>query len=327
MTEDKLLQVEHLTVHYETPDGVVEAINDVSFALGRGESLGLVGETGAGKTSIALAIMGLLPKPPANVISGSMIFDGRELTQLSAKELREIRGSDISMIFQDPMTALNPVFTVGSQVAEVIRIHDKVSKLEANLRARHMLEMVGIGEDRFNEYPHQFSGGMKQRVVIAIALACNPRLLIADEPTTALDVTIQAQVLASINKLKKELGTSLILITHDFGVVARCCDRCAIVYAGEIVESGTLEQIYDDPKHPYTIGLFGSIPSIDADADRLTSIPGLMSDPMNLPPYCSFYERCSRRCDRCTEGNPRAIDVGDNHVVKCFLFDEGKESG
>ena len=326
MAEDKLLKVENLTVHYETPDGVVEAINDVSFELGRGESLGLVGETGAGKTSIALAIMGLLPKPPANIISGTVTFDGRELTALSPKELREIRGGDISMIFQDPMTALNPVFTVGSQVAEVIRIHDKVSKLEANLRARQMLEMVGIAEDRFNEYPHQFSGGMKQRVVIAIALACNPRLLIADEPTTALDVTIQAQVLASINKLKKELGTSLILITHDFGVVARCCDRCAIVYAGEIVESGTLEQIFDDPKHPYTVGLFGSIPSIDEDADRLMSIPGLMSDPMNLPPYCSFYERCSRRCDRCMEGNPKAVDVGDNHIVKCFLFDEGKES-
>ena len=327
MSEDKLLSVKNLIVHYETPDGVVEAVNDVSFELGRGESLGLVGETGAGKTSIALAIMGLLPTPPANVIGGSVVFDGKELTALSPREMREIRGGDVSMIFQDPMTALNPVFTIGSQVAEVIRIHDKVSKLEANLRARKMLEMVGIGEDRFNEYPHQFSGGMKQRVVIAIALACNPKLLIADEPTTALDVTIQAQVLASINRLKKELGTSLILITHDFGVVARCCDRCAIVYAGEIVESGTLEQIYDEPKHPYTVGLFGSIPSIDADVERLKPIPGLMSDPMNLPPYCSFYERCPERCERCTQGNPEPVDLGGGHVVKCFLFSEGKERG
>ena len=325
MKEENLLEIKNLTIHYETQDGVVEAVNNVSFNIAPGESFGLVGETGAGKTSIALSILGLLPHPPARIVNGEVIFNGRKLTKMSKKELREIRGAEISMIFQDPMTALNPVYTVGSQVAEVIRLHDKVSRLEATMRAKQMLEAVGIAEERFNEYPHQFSGGMKQRVLIAIALACTPKLLIADEPTTALDVTIQAQVLASIRELKTKLNTSLLLITHDLGIVARNCDRCAVMYAGEIVEVGTLEHIFDDPRHPYTIGLFGSIPSIDEDVERLKPIPGLMSNPMDLPPYCSFYDRCEKHCERCRQIDPELVDIGGGHMVKCVLCSEKEE--
>lgn len=324
--DEKILTVKNLVVHYETPDGVAEAVNNVSFDLEKGESLGLVGETGAGKTSIALSLMGLLPHPPAHVIQGEVIYNGENLLHMDKKDLQRIRGNEISMIFQDPMTSLNPVETIGSQVAEVIRVHTKCSRAQADVKAQEMLLAVGIAPDRFNEYPHQFSGGMKQRVVIAIALACNPGLLIADEPTTALDVTIQAQVLAQIKALKKTYGTSMILITHDFGIVADICDKCAIVYAGEIVEAGTLEQIFDHRMHPYTIGLFDSIPSLDVDVKRLKPIPGLMSDPMDLPPYCSFYARCSSRCERCREGEPPMTVLEDGHMVKCFLCQKEKRT-
>lgn len=320
MDKETILNVENLIVHYETKDGVCEAINNISFQLAKGESLGMVGETGAGKTSIALTIMGLLPKPPANIIGGRIEFKGENLLEKSVKEMRKIRGNDISMIFQDPMTALNPVVPVGDQIAEVVRLHNKVSKAEAMAKAKEMLQMVGIPSERCKDYPHQFSGGMKQRVVIAIALACNPELLIADEPTTALDVTIQAQVLESIKQLKEEYGTSLIFITHDFGIVANVCERCAVIYAGEIVEMGTVEQVFRNPSHPYTKGLFESIPSLDEDVERLKPIPGLMSDPMNLPPYCSFYDRCEHRCEACKAGEPHVTDLGDGHVVKCILY-------
>lgn len=322
---DNILSVKNLVVHYETQDGVAEAVNNISFSLKKGEALGLVGETGAGKTTVALSIMGLLPHPPAHVIQGEIEFNGEDLLQKDKKQMRTIRGNDISMIFQDPMTALNPVETIGSQVAEVIRLHNKVSKAEANVMAQEMLLTVGIQPDRFNEYPHQFSGGMKQRVVIAIALACNPTLLLADEPTTALDVTIQAQVLQQIKELREKFGTSMILITHDFGVVADICDKCAILYAGEIVEAGTLEQIFDHPMHPYTKGLFDSIPSLDDEVDRLKPIPGMMSSPMDLPPYCSFYDRCEHRCDKCKERDSVSVDVGEGHIVKCLLYE--KEGG
>ena len=320
MDKEKILKIENLIVHYETKDGVCEAINNISFELARGESLGMVGETGAGKTSIALTIMGLLPKPPANIIAGSIEFKGENLWEKTDKEMRSIRGNDISMIFQDPMTALNPVLPVGEQIAEVVQLHNKMSKAEALAKAQEMLQTVGIPPERYKDYPHQFSGGMKQRVVIAIALACNPELLIADEPTTALDVTIQAQVLKSIKELKEQYGTSLIFITHDFGIVANVCERCAVIYAGEIVEMGTVDQVFRNPSHPYTKGLFDSIPSLDEDVDRLKPIPGLMSDPMNLPPYCSFYDRCERRCDACMAGEPPVVDLGDGHVVKCILY-------
>ncbi len=319
-TEDALLDIRNLVIHYETEDGIVEAVNNISFKLRKGEALGLVGETGAGKTTVCLSVMGLLPSPPAHVIQGEIIYNGENILEMSPKKLRTIRGNEIGMIFQDPMTSLNPVFTIGNQVAEVIHLHNHISKAEAEVKAIEMLESVGIPADRFSEYPHQFSGGMKQRVVIAIALACNPQLLLADEPTTALDVTIQAQVLAAIRKLRQQLGTALVLVTHDLGIVADNCDKCAIVYAGEIVEYGTVEQFFDHPSHPYAVGLLQSIPSLDTDVERLKPIPGLMSDPMDLPPYCSFYDRCEHRCDACKAGEPPLVDIGDGHLVKCVLF-------
>ncbi len=347
MSEEKknLLEIENLVVHYETDEAVVEAVNDVSFSIAPGEILGVVGETGAGKTTIGLSIMGLLPKPPARVISGSIKLAGEELLnktkdpkgffdfkgkRLRKKEdkrlgkmMRTIRGKLITMMFQDPMTALNPVTYVGEQIAEVIRIHEKCSRADAEKRACDMLEMVGIPAARYKEYPHQFSGGMKQRVVIAIALACRPELIIADEPTTALDVTIQAQVLELMKGLQKELGTAMMLVTHDFGVVAEICDRCIVVYAGEIVESGTLEHIFDNPLHPYTKGLFDSLPNLEEDTDRLKPIDGLMPNPMDLPSYCSFYDRCPVRCDRCKEGNPKLVEVEPGHCVRCTPVTSG----
>ena len=271
-----ILEIKNLTIHYVTDDEVVKAVNDISITLEEGESLGLVGETGAGKTTTAMGVLGLVPDPPGKIISGEVIYKGKDLLKLSDAEMRKIRGHEISMIFQDPMTALNPVLTVGDQIMEVIRLHQKVSKAEALKRAMEMMEMVGIEGGRCNEYPHQFSGGMKQRIVIAIALACNPSLLIADEPTTALDVTIQAQVLDLIDNLKKKFNTSLVLITHDLGVVAEVCDKVAIVYAGKIVEYGNLKHIYNNPLHPYTKGLFGSIPDFSHKAHRLNPIKGLM---------------------------------------------------
>ena len=325
---------------------MVEAVNDVSFSIAPGEILGVVGETGAGKTTIGLSIMGLLPKPPANVIQNSILLNGEELLNKNPrpknvfdfltkrrykseekrinKMMRHIRGKTITMMFQDPMTALNPVIYVGDQIAEVIRIHEKVSRADAEKKACDMLEMVGIPADRYKEYPHQFSGGMKQRVVIAIALACRPDLIIADEPTTALDVTIQAQVLKMMKDLQKELGTAMILITHDFGVVADICDRCIVVYAGEIIEGGNLEHIFDRPLHPYTKGLFAALPNLEEDTDRLTPIEGLMPNPMDLPSYCSFYERCPMRCDECMEGNPKLVEVEPGHLVRCWRVSSGE---
>lgn len=317
--EQIVLEVDDLVVHYNTEDGVAEAVNGISFKLHKGETLGLVGETGAGKTSVALAIMGLLPTPPSKIIRGKIKLDGEELIGKKNKEMQKIRGAKIGMIFQDPMTSLNPVMSVGDQIAEVIRLHENISKGEASVKAGKMLENVGIAADRYKEYPHQFSGGMKQRVVIAIALACNPSILIADEPTTALDVTIQAQVLELINNLREDYGTSVIMITHDLGVVAETCDKCAVVYAGEIVEAGSLEDIFINAKHPYTKGLFDSIPRLDVIVDRLKPIKGLMSDPMTLPNYCSFYERCDHACEACKNGEPKAVEVSPGHIVRCNL--------
>ena len=319
-----ILEIENLTIHYVTDDETVEAVNGISLTLKEGESLGLVGETGAGKTTTALGILRLVPDPPGRIISGSIRYKGRDLMKLSESEMRKIRGHEISMIFQDPMTALNPVLTVGDQIMEVIRLHQKVSKAEALRRAMEMMEMVGIEGGRYNEYPHQFSGGMKQRIVIAIALACNPSLLIADEPTTALDVTIQAQVLDLIDNLKKKFNTSLLLITHDLGVVADVCDKVAIVYAGRIVEYGDLEQIYNSPQHPYTIGLFGSIPDFSRKAHRLNPIKGLMPDPSNLPAGCAFADRCPDASDACRAAQPRAVETQPGHIVRCVKYDRGE---
>lgn len=317
---ENMLNVENLVIHYETDEEVVEAVNNISFQLKKGEVLGLVGETGAGKTTTALGIMGLLPPKVGHVIQGKIELDGENLFDKSEREMRDIRGKKISMIFQDPMTALNPVKTVGEQIAEVVLLHSRCSKVEALKRAQDMLAMVGIVPERYKDYPHQFSGGMKQRIVIAIALACEPELLIADEPTTALDVTIQAQILDMMRSLQKKQGTSMILITHDLGVVAEMCDHCAVMYAGELVEYGTVEEIFDNPKHPYTKALYQSIPSLDKDVDRLHVVPGMVTDPSNLPEYCSFADRCESKCDLCEKADPKMIRLNEDHCVKCLQY-------
>ena len=317
---ENMLNVENLVIHYETDEEVVEAVNNISLRLKKGEVLGLVGETGAGKTTTALGIMGLLPPKVGHVIQGKIELDGENLFDKSEREMRDIRGKKISMIFQDPMTALNPVKTVGEQIAEVVLLHSRCSKVEALKRAQDMLAMVGIVPERYKDYPHQFSGGMKQRIVIAIALACEPELLIADEPTTALDVTIQAQILDMMRSLQKKQGTSMILITHDLGVVAEMCDHCAVMYAGELVEYGTVEEIFDNPKHPYTKALYQSIPSLDKDVDRLHVVPGMVTDPSNLPEYCSFADRCESKCDLCEKADPKMIRLNEDHCVKCLQY-------
>ena len=317
---DKILVVKDLVIHYETDEEVVEAVNGIELELEKGKVLGLVGETGAGKTTTALGIMGLLPAKVGHVVQGSIWLEGEDLLSKTQKEMREVRGKKVSMIFQDPMTALNPVKTVGDQIAEVVLLHNHCSKAEAMKRAQDMLAMVGIVPERYKEYPHQVSGGMKQRIVIAIALACEPDLLIADEPTTALDVTIQAQILDMMRKLQKDKGTSMILITHDLGVVAEMCDDVAVMYAGQIVEYGPLVEVFDHPKHPYTRALYKSIPSLDKDVERLHVIPGLVPDPANLPAYCSFYERCQEKCDKCREFEPWAVEAAPGHVAKCIQY-------
>ena len=321
MADKPLLEVKDLVIHYETDDGVVKALNGVNIHIGVGETLGLVGETGAGKTTLAKGIMRLIPNPPGKILGGEVIFEGQDLLKLSTNGMEAIRGRDISMRFQDPMTSLNPGLTVGEQIMEVIENHNtSLSRQEARKWAENMLERVGIPAERFGEYPHQFSGGMKQRVVIAIALACNPKLLIADEPTTALDVTIQAQVLEMIYKLKSENNTSMILITHDLGVVAQNCDYVAIIYAGEVVEYGTLREIYKDTKHPYTEGLFGSIPSLTSDVKRLQAIDGMMPDPTKLPEGCVFCERCKYAVPECSKTHPGMVTVGGTHQVRCIRY-------
>lgn len=315
----KQLEVKNLHVHYVTDEALVKAVNGVSFSLDKGESLGLVGETGAGKTTTALSLLRLVPNPPGKIVDGEILLEGEELLKYKESEMRKLRGNKIAMIFQDPMTSLNPVLPVGDQIAEVIKFHNKgISLADANRRAAAMLETVGIEAGRMGEYPHQFSGGMKQRVVIAIALACDPDILIADEPTTALDVTIQAQVLNLMKNLKKERGTSMIMITHDLGVVAEICDKVAIMYAGEIVECGTLDQVYRRPVHPYTKGLFTSIPDLHKHVKRLTPIKGLMPDPSNLPAGCAFCPRCPEAEKRCGMKAPEYVETEPGHMVKCF---------
>ncbi|MCQ2499980.1 MAG: ABC transporter ATP-binding protein [Lachnospiraceae bacterium] len=323
MKSENLLEIKDLVIKYETSDGVVHAVNGVNLTIEKGTTLGLVGETGAGKTTVAKGIMGIVPNPPGKVKSGEIYFEGEDLLKKDAASMRKIRGNEVSMIFQDPMTSLNPVMTVGDQIAEVIGIHQNLNKKEAALKAKEMLEMVGIPADRSIEYPHQFSGGMKQRVVIAIALACNPQLLIADEPTTALDVTIQAQVLDMMTNLKNQMNTSMLLITHDLGVVAQICDNVAIMYAGEIVEYGTLRDVFKSTTHPYTEGLFGSIPSLTADVKRLSPINGLMPDPMNLPIGCKFSPRCKYADDRCRSQAPVMTQLSATHCAACWRA--GKE--
>ena len=321
MEQETLLSVKDLTIHYITDDGVMKAVNGISFDLKKGETLGLVGETGAGKTTTALGIMRLVPDPPGKIVSGEILWNGKNLLKVGKLGMRAIRGKEISMIFQDPMTSLNPVMTVGAQLSEVIRIHEKLSRADAAIRAGEMLELVGIPSERMDEYPHQFSGGMKQRVVIAMALACNPLMIIADEPTTALDVTIQAQVLDLMRSLREKFGTATLMITHDLGVVAEICDRVAIIYAGQIVEQGTLEEIYENTKHPYTKGLFASLPDMSSRAHRLHPIKGLMPDPSNLPSGCPFHPRCDHARPECAQRTPVRTEVTPGHFVNCLLYE------
>ncbi|MBR6114428.1 MAG: ABC transporter ATP-binding protein [Oscillospiraceae bacterium] len=313
-----ILEIKDLAVQYVTDEAVVEAVNHIDLSLEQGESLGLVGETGAGKTTTALSVMQLLPDVSARIVSGEIYFEGEDLIRISPAKKREYRGNKVSMIFQDPMTALNPTLSVGDQIMEVILLHNRISREEAKNRAVEMMELVGLPGERFNDYPHQFSGGMKQRVIIAIALACRPSLLIADEPTTALDVTIQAQVLHLIARLKEEEQTSLILITHDLGIVAETCQKAAIMYAGEIMEYGTVEHIFNNTAHPYTEGLFGSIPNLNRKVSRLTPIPGLAPDPAALPRGCKFAPRCRYATPACSEAEVPVYEIEPGHLVKCL---------
>ena len=314
---EPLLEIKDLVVKFHTMDATIEAVNGVSLSVDVGETLGLVGETGAGKTTTALSILNLIQSPPGKIEQGEIMFDGRDILKMNDAELHAIRGSAISMIFQDPMTALNPIFRVEDQIAEVIRIHENLSRPDSVKKAREMLEFVGIPGERGSDYPHQFSGGMKQRVVIAMALACSPRLLIADEPTTALDVTIQAQVLDMINDLKRKMGSSMLLITHDLGVVAETCDKVAIMYAGEIVECGPIEDIFNHTAHPYTVGLFNSLPNLDNDVRRLKPIRGLMPDPANLPKGCKFNPRCPYADEQCQNEQPELRELTPGHFCRC----------
>ncbi len=313
------LSVKNLSVEYTSGGSVIKAVNNVSFDLEAGSTLGLVGETGAGKTTIAKSILRILPEMSSRVTGGEILLNGTDMLKLSEKEMLHIRGGQISMIFQDPMTALNPVQTVGDQIAEGILLHNKVSKGDARDMALDIFKMVGITEERYNNYPHQFSGGMKQRVVIAMALACNPKLLLADEPTTALDVTIQAQVLEMIRDIREKLNTAMILITHDLGVVAEMCDNVAVVYAGEIIEYGTKRHVFKNPSHPYTRGLFNSLPSMTEKSSRLHPIEGLPPDPSNLPQGCKFHERCPYAVEACAHQETVLEEIEPGHLCSCMM--------
>ncbi|MCI8539857.1 MAG: ABC transporter ATP-binding protein [Oscillospiraceae bacterium] len=318
----KILEIRDLVIEYRTMDGTVYAVNHVSLDIEEGETLGLVGETGAGKTTTALGVLRLIPDPPGVIRQGRICLKGKNVMEMSPEELRAMRGDEISMIFQDPMTALNPVLTVGEQIAEIYFLHNDCTKAESMAKAREMLEMVGIPGERAGDFPHQFSGGMKQRVVIAIALACQPSLIIADEPTTALDVTIQAQVLAMMRQLREQFHTAMLLITHDLGVVAEACDKVAIMYSGEIVEYGTLEHIFEHTAHPYTMGLFNSLPSLDKDARRLIPIHGLMPDPTDLPKGCAFHPRCPYAREECRQSHPAFHELENGHMCRCHFAGE-----
>ena len=328
--DQTILEVQDLRIHFELREGTVKALNGIDLVLKEGRALGLVGETGAGKTTLAKGIMGLTAKPYGKIKSGKILYEGKNLLEMDQKQLRRIRGEHISMIFQDPMTSLNPVMTVGDQIAEAIRNHDKLSRKDAAKKAAEILELVGIPSARGSEYPHQFSGGMKQRVVIAIALACNPKILIADEPTTALDVTIQAQILEMIRDLRERFRTSMLLITHDLGVIAQNCDYVSVIYAGEIVETGTVHDIFRNKLHPYTAGLFSPIPNINEDVERLVPIEGLMPDPTDLPVGCAFCDRCCFATEQCRTEHPHLVNMGGeegNHQVRCLRYKETREEG
>ena len=319
---DLALEIQNLSVEYRTGGSVVKALNSLDLSIKRGTALGLVGETGAGKTTTGLAVLRLVPDPPGVITGGSIRLHGEDLLEKTEKQMRSVRGKEVSMIFQDPMTSLNPVRTVEEQIAEAVRQHEKAGKAAALRKAREMLELVGIPASRGHEYPHQFSGGMQQRVVIAIALCCTPQLLIADEPTTALDVTIQAQVLEMMKELRRKYQMSMLMITHDLGIVADICDEVSIIYAGRVVEHGTLEDVYRNTLHPYTKGLFQSLPNMEDRTAKLKPIKGLMPDPSNLPPGCAFCPRCDRAMDVCHTQQPPRIYRNEEHYVCCHLYQD-----
>ena len=323
---ENLIEVKKLVTQFSGKNGTVTAVDGVSFNIKKGETLGIVGESGCGKSVTSMSILRLIPPQSGKIASGEILFGGKDLTKLSDKEIRQIRGNEIAMIFQDSMTGLNPVMTIGKQLVETITAHSKMDKKEAWERAREMLMKVGIPSpaQRLKEYPHQLSGGMRQRVMIAMALACNPKLLIADEPTTALDVTIQAQILKLMNDLKEKTGTSIMLITHDLGVVAQMADHVNVMYAGKVVESAPVFEIFKNPKHPYTVGLMSSMPSLNSGSKRLSTIEGNVPNPINLPQGCYFADRCPKAMPKCKESQPHDIKVGSRHHVSCFLFDEAK---
>jgi oligopeptide/dipeptide ABC transporter ATP-binding protein len=322
--DDYLLEVKNLRTYFFTDEGIVKAVDDVSFGLKKGESLGIVGESGSGKSVTALSIMRLIQDPPGKIIGGEIIFRGEDLLKKKEEEMREVRGNKISMVFQDPMTSLNPVFTIGDQIMEAIILHQKLDKVSARKKAIEMLEIVRIPEasKRIGEYPHQFSGGMRQRVMIAMALSCNPEILIADEPTTALDVTIQAQIIELIKQLQKDLGMSLILITHDMGIVAESCQNVLVMYAGKVVEYADVRTIFKKPSHPYTIGLLESVPRLDVRKERLKAIEGQPPDLVALPNYCYYAERCPYKTERCLEEIPDLIEVEPGHYSRCLYAKE-----
>ena len=327
MASERLLEVNDLKTYFDTDEGTVRAVDGVSFHIDKGETLGVVGESGSGKSVTSLSVMRLIPSPPGRIASGEMLFEGEDLVKKSERDMRRIRGNEISMIFQEPMTSLNPVYTVGHQIAEAIVLHQGKSYRQAMILAAEMLDLVGIPEpgERVKNYPHQMSGGMRQRVMIAMALSCGPKLLIADEPTTALDVTIQAQILELMNKLQDEIGMSILFITHDLGVVAEVADRVVVMYAGRAVEEGSVNEIFGRPQMPYTVGLMNSIPRVDRAAlhqERLVAIPGNVPNPLFLPEGCAFHPRCRYAKDVCKEAVPPLEDTGDGHMVRCIRWQE-----
>jgi len=328
MSGKTLLEVSGLKTVFHTSGGTVRAADDVSFHIGTGETLALVGESGSGKSVTALSILRLI-QSPGKIISGEIRLNGADLLKLGNREMRSIRGNEISMIFQEPMTSLNPLYTVGNQIMEAVRLHQKLGKSDALAKTVEMLRLVGIAdaESRAGSYPHEMSGGMRQRVMIAMALACKPKLLIADEPTTALDVTIQAQIMELLRELREKLGMAMLLITHDFGIVAEMADRVGIMYAGKIVEYGSLDDIFNRPGHPYTVGLLNSIPGMEKRGEKLNTIPGNVPDLLKLPPGCSFQERCPLATSQCREAEPNAIDVGGGHLSRCWHRDEVVKEG
>ena len=320
-----LVEFKNLKTYFYTEEGVVKAVDDVSFKINQGETIGIVGESGCGKSVTSMSLMRLIPNPPGKIVGGDIIFENESLISLSEEKMREIRGNKISVIFQEPMTSLNPVYTVGYQISEAIILHQKLSKAEARNKAIEMIKLVGIprSEEIVDAYPHELSGGMRQRIMIAMALSCNPKLLVADEPTTALDVTIQAQILDLMRSLKEEFNTSIMLITHDLGVVAEMCDHVVVMYAGKIVEEGEVKELFKNPLHPYTKGLLNSKPSLTGENNnKLYSIPGQVPNPVNMPKHCYFYDRCEYASEECKKGIPNLKNIKEDHRVACILYKE-----